>query len=163
MEQKNNLKIMRKSIKSTLEAFKNLLNRIWIIRASINLIDYVYYRIYLVCAKYIKQDVKEAWAVLLMLSILVTPLLISKTVFFPTLNLKDYVQDSLYLLLALPLLIRYCFVVNKNNYETFQDRWRHETDKQKQIRGRIILIALLLSNIIYPIFIIILLLLDYNK
>ena len=158
-QRKNKLKIMWKSIKSTLKTFKNLLNRICIIRASINLIDYIYYRIYLVCTKYIKQDVKEAWAVLLMLSIVVTPLLISRTVFLPTLLVKDHIQDSLYLLLALPLLIRYCFVVNKNNYEKFQDRWKHETDKQRQIRGRIILLALLLSNIIYPIVIIILLLL----
>lgn len=149
---------MWKSIKSTLETFKDLLNRIWIIRASINLIDYVYYRIYLVCTKYIKQDVKEAWAVLLMLSIVVTPLLISRTVFFPTLLVKDHVQDSLYLLLFIPLFIRY---LNKDNYARLQERWKYETEKQKKIRGRIILSVWLLSNVIYPIIIIIWLISNY--
>ena len=149
---------MWKSIKSTLETFKDLLNRIWIIRASINLIDYVYYRIYLVCTKYIKQDVKEACATMLMLSIIVTPLLVSQSVFLPALTLKDHEQDTLYLLLFIPLFIRY---LNKDNYARLQERWKYETEKQKKIRGRIILSVWLLSNVIYPIIIIIWLISNY--
>lgn len=157
-QKKNNILIMQKFIKNQLKSIKNLLYRVWIIRASINLIDYVYYRIYLVCTKYIKQDVKEACATMLMLSIIVTPLLVSQSVFLPALTLKDHEQDTLYLLLFIPLFIRY---LNKDNYARLQERWKYETEKQKKIRGRIILSVWLLSNVIYPIIIIIWLISNY--
>lgn len=144
--------------KNILQSIKSSLKKIWIIRASINLIDYVYYRIYLVCTKYIKQDVKEACATMLMLSIIVTPLLVTQSVFLPALTLKDHEQDTLYLLLFIPLFIRY---LNKDNYARLQERWKYETEKQKKIRGRIILSVWLLSNVIYPIIIIIWLISNY--
>ncbi len=157
-KKKNNILIIRKSVRNLLEYIKNLLYRVWVIRKCINLMDYIYYRIYLVTAKYIKQDVKEAWTVVLMLSIVVTPLLVSLSFFFPALTLKDHEQDTLYLLLFIPVFIRY---LNKDNYARLQERWKYETEKQKKIRGRIILSALLLSNVIYPIILIIWVILNY--
>lgn len=139
--------------KNILQSIKSSLKKIWIIRKSVDLCDYVFYRIWSRGTIHIKQEFMKKILPIFFLYLMISmpiSMLLRSVVEIPDLPREQALL--LELLYSSPLYFRYLFnkAIKKNNYEVFRTRWENESSIIKKRRGWIITILLIFNILLLP-------------